>query len=160
MEGFIIDKISVERNMVAVEVIGKNSDILAFEALKDYNIESAVYSKPRDCTTVIIRKPDGASGVSFAETLGGQLRAKCGDDLQIGRRSDFVFLTIHGLFLGGKDGPITEITSLLSKKGINIEYQVLNPSSYSVMIASRAAMRAVKSVCKYLKVRDSSVVFR
>lgn len=160
MEGFIIDRISVERNMVAIEATGVNSAMIVFDVLKDYNIESAVYSKPCDCTTVIIRTPDGVSRSSFADALAEKLSSTCNHDLRIGKRCDFVFLTIHGLFLGGKDGPINEITSSLGQKGINIEYQVLNPSSYSIMIDADAERRVVKCVCKYLRVRDSSVVFR
>lgn len=152
MENYAIDYIKVYRKSF---VIGTSytSRRDVFSILSPFNIDSCISSRRQNCVTVVLL-PEKERNIKLLQEL---LDEKKKDLENYYASNDYSYIEIGGLFVGGGNGLANVTLDILRKNKINIEYQLMNPSRYCLLIKPRHVKKAITKFILELGVRDSVI---
>jgi len=153
VEKYTIDYVKVFKEVHVVSVPMGDFENL-FSVLEEYNVETFIYSKYINRIVVIIHtnKQKGIAQ-SFADIKEELL--KITSDAKWSEKTSLV--EIGGLFIDGCDGLSVSVLEALSRSKINLQYQIMNPSQYSLLINKSEIRKCLKALSRHLGVRDSII---
>lgn len=152
MEKYAIDYIKVYRRSLIIGV-GYASRKELFSILSPFNIDSCISSRRQNCVTVVLL-PEKERNLKRLQDL----LIESSERLENFHKSDdYSYIEIGGLFVGGGNGLANVALDILRKNNINIEYQLMNPSRYSLLVKPIHVKRAITRFISELGVRDSLI---
>lgn len=155
MEGFVIDYLNVRKN-IHVIFLEELPDGQFLELLRDFNIETCLYSQRLKRATVILKSHEKLSA-SLSHRKLTELVQTTPLRCALAERNKFALFEIGGLFVEGSSGIVIRILDTLANTKINIEYQILSPTRYSFLVRNRYVSRCVAKLTSELSIRDSIV---
>lgn len=152
MENYAVDYINVHKRAILINATHtSNEDI--FSILSPLDIESCVSSLKTNSLTVVILPKGGQEISQLGELLDKHAEVIDGYFIS----EEFSYIEIGGHFVGGSNGLANVALDVLRRNNISIEYQLLNPSRYSILIDPRKVKKAITMFISELGVRDSMV---
>ena len=153
MEGYAVDYIRVHGFVHVVQCEYMCAQQL-FNALKECNIETCICSKRLDMVTAIMLKSQDRS---YKESGAEIYRLLNERDIAFSVLCDLSLLDIGGNFIAGSAGVSNAALDALGRARINIEYQLMNPSRYSILIGRKYRKKALKILTEAMSIRDNMV---